>query len=110
MEIIYNIYIFNLQAHTIHEDLQLSVNSQFLQIHKKDTETSEVNKRQTKVKSLIDNITNSERRKIDKALLYFFIASKLDFKEMESVYFKDFLNVIRPAYTTPNNNFFQMMF
>lgn len=76
-----------------------------MQIHKKDTETSEVNKRQTKVKSFIDNITNSERRKIDKALLYFFIASKLDFKEMESVYFKDFLNVIRPAYTAPNNNY-----
>jgi len=24
---------------------------------------------------------------------------------MESVYFKDFLNVIRPAYTAPNNNY-----
>lgn len=24
---------------------------------------------------------------------------------MESVYFKNFLNVIRPAYTVPNNNY-----
>lgn len=63
--------------------------------------TSEIKKRQTKVKSFVDNVTSSKRRKIDKALLYFLVVSKLDFKEMDSVYFKDFLNVIRPAYAVP---------
>lgn len=78
-----------MQAYVIHEDQQLSVNLQVLQA-KESAGISNIKKRQTKVKSFIDNVTNSERQKIDKALLYFFVASKLDFKEMESVHFRDF--------------------
>lgn len=94
-----------MQAYIIHEDQQLTVNSQCLQTCKEDAGTSGINKRQTKVKSFVDNVTNNERRKIDKALFYFFVASKLDFKEMESVYLKNFLNAIRLAYTVPNSNY-----
>lgn len=72
-----NIYkyinIFHLQAYIIHEDQRLSVNSQFLQTCKEDTGTSEVNKRQTKVKSFVDNVTSSECRKIVKLYCIFLL-------------------------------------
>ncbi|XP_071653612.1 uncharacterized protein [Temnothorax longispinosus] len=49
-------------AYAIHEDQQLSVNPQFLQTCKKGAAgTSEIKKRQTKVKSFVDNVTSSER-------------------------------------------------
>lgn len=83
-----------MQEYIIHEDQQLSEEPQFLSAYKEIAGTSNMNKWQTKVKSFIDNITTSERKKIDKALLNFFVAFKLDFEEMESVYFKNFLTLL----------------
>lgn len=58
---------------------------------------------QPKAASFIDSLTDRDAMKIDVALVSFFVAGNIDFKECESLHFQNFLKAIRPAYKGPTS-------
>lgn len=64
--------------------------------------TPQPQSKQTKVKQFVDKMTSTESKKIDTLLAEFFFACNVPFVACESIYFKNLLKALRPAYTPPN--------
>lgn len=58
--------------------------------------------RQSKLKRYMDNIGEAESNKIDLAMAEFFYGCNISFKVCESIYFKNFIKMLRPSYQIPH--------